>query len=318
MMQCAYGRLEHTCFEKSFIYFVPPSKEEESAIKLRILDHHFFGSVKGLFCLGEPSGCLDPSELSLLEDWNKLCQKKWCKYWPIHIGLLTKHLLGIEEVGTIMCVHPFILDKKGNSSRFVYFADLEIPLQRCLKHRFHGGKYEAHYKVTTYAAAGDAAIRLGLHDVCEVACLFFERAGIKIPPAYDLHRKCEYEIARLAARNKIMGIVYDALGLNEISGWNEMSFLTVNDSQTKGKGTVFEIIFARLYARGEAGCRVCKRMVYMLLQILLWLADKEDSAHDQHLHYEACPIGSCIFRTQLRQHLIHIERNGVHRRDVLF
>ena len=317
-MQCAYGRLDHSASIMSFIRFFPPSEEEESAIKLLILDHYIFGGVTGLFCLGEPPGGLDPSELSLLVDWKKLCQKKWCKYWPIHIGLLTKHLLGIEEVGTIMCLHPYILDKKGNSSRFVYFAELEIPLQRCLKHSFHGGKYKDHYKVTTYAAAGDAAIRLGLHDVCEVACLFFERAGIKIPPAYDLHRKCEFEIARCAARNKIMGIVYDALGLNEISGWDEMAFHTVNDLQTKGKGTVFEIIFAMVYARGEAGCRVCKRMVYMFLQILIWLADKEDSAFDQHLHYKACPIGFCIFRSQLRQHLIHIKRNGVPRRDVLF
>ena len=53
------------------------------------------------------------------------------------------------------------------------------------------------------------------------------------------------------------------------------------------KGSLFEYIIAMLYLKGSTGNRIAMRLLYMLLQLLLWVADKDEGTNDQVVHYAA-------------------------------
>ena len=112
--------------------------------------------------------------------------------------------------------------------------------------------------------------------------------GCNVPLKYLHKLKHESDIARIAAGNKIMAVVYDGLGFCDISGWEYTPRCVEIDGITaKMKGSLFEYIVALLYVKGNSGNRIAMRILYMLLQLLLWVADSDRSSDDPIVHYRA-------------------------------
>ena len=93
---------------------------------------------------------------------------------------------------------------------------------------------------------------------------------------------------KIVARN---GAVQDSNG-NWVQAWVEREMFTEytdeeGNKETKMKGSLFDYIIALLYLNGSTGNRIAMRLLYMLLQLLLWVADKDEGTNDQVVHYAA-------------------------------
>ena len=191
---------------------------EESMPLLDILWTNVFSNPWDLACVAPVEKEVELRELELLVDWKELSQVPWVKYWPNRVHFLSKYLKDFPEIDeAISAHHTGLFDLKTGMSNPIPFEQLDSVLQSALMHNFHGGKYDAMRTCCRFETAGDAIVRLGTNDICIMTGFLLKMLGRGVPKRYEYAGKKETDIARIAQRNKIMAVIYDGIGLCELS-----------------------------------------------------------------------------------------------------